>query len=145
MQQTLSHYTGDESRRRRTRIVASCSALFAGTAIFFLFDPTHWRFYPVCLFHQLTGWYCPGCGACRAIHYLLHGKIEQAFHCNPLFVSVAPFAAGWAIFSLFRARPAASGSAPTRTGRWLWLLLLVVLTFGLVRNLPFAGLNWMRP
>lgn len=41
---------------------------------------------PPCLFHQLTGCPCPGCGATRAMRQLAQGHIEAALHFNPLAV-----------------------------------------------------------
>lgn len=39
-----------------------------------------WIFPPDgCVLHNLTGYYCPGCGGTRAIHALLHGHIVRSF------------------------------------------------------------------
>ena len=40
--------------------------------------------YVPCLFHTLTGFYCPGCGGTRAAAALLHGKILTAVLLHPL-------------------------------------------------------------
>jgi hypothetical protein len=37
-----------------------------------------------CLFHQLTGWRCPGCGLTRSFVYLGHGHPIAAFWMHPL-------------------------------------------------------------
>lgn len=37
-----------------------------------------------CLFHLMTGLYCPGCGGTRAIKYLLHGNIGKSIQYHPL-------------------------------------------------------------
>ncbi len=39
-----------------------------------------------CLFHLLTGLYCPGCGGTRAVWYLLHGQILKSIQYHPLVV-----------------------------------------------------------
>ena len=49
------------------------------------------RFWPGCTFHSLTGLHCPGCGATRCCHALVHGDIEQALAWNPLFVLLLPY------------------------------------------------------
>ena len=56
-------------------IVLGATALGAGAVVFF-FNPSTHGFYPVCLFHALTGWNCPGCGGTRAAYALLHGNIR---------------------------------------------------------------------
>lgn len=44
--------------------------------------------YP-CLFHIITGAYCPGCGGTRAAVLLLHGKIIESICYNPLVLYMA--------------------------------------------------------
>lgn len=53
-----------------------------------------------CLFHLLTGLYCPGCGGTRAVWYLLHGQILKSLQYHPLvlygaLVVAAELAAYW--------------------------------------------------
>lgn len=67
------------------------AAVFIGILVFYyLFNPAEFRFVPKCLFHELTGWYCPGCGSQRMLHALLHGNIADAWHYNALFVALIP-------------------------------------------------------
>ena len=42
-----------------------------------------------CLFHELTGLYCPGCGGTRAVWALLHGKFWLSFCYHPLVLYAA--------------------------------------------------------
>lgn len=42
------------------------------------------RFTIPCVFHAFTGYYCPGCGGTRAVHYFLHGNIIKSFIYHPL-------------------------------------------------------------
>lgn len=37
-----------------------------------------------CLFHELTGLYCPGCGGTRAVKYLLQGQLGLSVQYHPL-------------------------------------------------------------
>lgn len=37
-----------------------------------------------CLFHLITGLYCPGCGGTRAVRSLLRGDVVQSFYYHPL-------------------------------------------------------------
>lgn len=39
---------------------------------------------PPCVFHSLTGLYCPGCGGTRAVRYLLHGQLGKSLFYNPV-------------------------------------------------------------
>lgn len=45
---------------------------------------------PPCVFHSLTGLYCPGCGGTRACRLLLSGHIFQSFLYHPgVFLAAA--------------------------------------------------------
>lgn len=37
-----------------------------------------------CMFHSLTGLYCPGCGGTRAVRSLLRGDLRMSFQYHPL-------------------------------------------------------------
>ncbi len=41
--------------------------------------------YP-CLFHYITGYYCPGCGGTRAVKELVHGNLPASIKYHPLVV-----------------------------------------------------------
>ena len=53
--------------------------------------------FPKCPLRELTGWNCPGCGATRAAHELVHGHIRAALHLNALFVLAIPGALDLAV------------------------------------------------
>lgn len=46
-----------------------------------------------CMFYRVTGLYCPGCGAGRALYALVHGEILRALGYNLMFCTVLPFIA----------------------------------------------------
>ena len=68
------------------------SAFTAALVPLYLFNPANGRF-PVCPFHALTGWLCPGCGSQRALHDLMHGNFGEAFRHNALLVVSIPLLA----------------------------------------------------
>ena len=115
-----------------------------GGLCLFCFDPRQYHFYPVCLFHQTTGLLCPGCGGLRALHQLLHGHLAVAFRFNPMLVVSLPLVLwvgvryGWQKASH---QPPSIGLRPS----WLWLALVVVLVVSVLRNLPGAPFDLLRP
>ena len=134
------------SRSKARFIFASSlvSAVIAGSAavVLFWFDPSRFPIYPVCLFHRSTGLLCPGCGSLRAFHQLLHGHLAAAFHFNPLLISSLPLVAWLTVrFTIRKARgqPAMLNVKPV----WLWSALLVLVAFGVLRNLPFPEFAWL--
>ncbi|MEO7478123.1 MAG: DUF2752 domain-containing protein [Lysobacteraceae bacterium] len=98
---------------------------------------------PPCPLHALTGIYCPGCGATRALYSLLQGDLPRAMTMNPLLLIALPFVAlmvlhiaGW--------RPRALDPVMrVLANPKLWLVVLVGFT--VLRNLPFAPFNALAP
>lgn len=109
-------------------------ALVVCLAILFWFDPAVYHFYPTCIFHQVTGLLCPGCGSLRAVHQLLHGHLGNAFRLNPLLVVALPVLGAfgaWFCFSDQRLR-----TVSWRLAYPLWIIGVLCLVFTVWRNLP---------
>jgi hypothetical protein len=112
--------------------------------VLFCFDPRQYHFYPVCFFHRTTGLLCPGCGALRALHQLLHGHLVAAFRLNPMLVVSVPFLIWLGARSALQKasnRPAFIRLRPL----WLWLILAAALVVSVLRNLPGAPFDVLRP
>jgi hypothetical protein len=107
----------------------------AVAAALFAFDPARASIYPVCMFHQMTGLWCPGCGTTRALHQLLHGNVAAAFRFNALSMALLPVA------GYLMVRGDASRLKPT----WIWLLLVVIVAFGVMRNIPVYPFTLLAP
>ncbi len=110
-----------------------------------VYDPATSGMFPPCPVFYLTGWYCPGCGSLRALHQLLHGHLATAFRCNALLITALPFF-GWFALRRYLLKPKQPPVlSAAHSPWWLWAALVVIVVFGIVRNLPFASLAWMRP
>ncbi len=136
------------SQRFSPRVIWSffLAAVLVALLLLWNFDPATAGFFPPCIFHKVTDLYCPGCGATRACDALVEGKINQAFGYNPLFIVCFPFAL------FFLARSVWLGvlkneqlEVPQRLSKYLLALAIVTIAFGVLRNLPFGELAWMRP
>ncbi len=123
------------------------AALLVVGFVFFAVDPVAApRLFWGCPFHKLTGLYCPGCGGQRALHALLHGRVLEALSLNAFAVLVvAPLGAyAYAAYAL-RAMSIAPGPRLDLGARWLTLLAVLMILFGILRNLPFGPLPWLAP
>ena len=60
-------------------------------SIYFFYHPAHYQMFPKCIFKNATGLSCPGCGAQRAMHELLHFNLKNAFAYNGLLVLSLPY------------------------------------------------------
>jgi uncharacterized membrane protein len=119
---------------RRSTIAIVALGLVAALVIVFTFDPAHAGFFPACPWRLLTGFLCPGCGVLRGTHALLHGDVAAAWALNPLWVIVAPLLAVSFAWSGLRAWgvPLPAVKVPAAA---MWGMLLVVVAFGVLRNL----------
>lgn len=74
---------------RSVIIIAAVVAAVGIGVLYFTLDPST-NYFPRCMFHELTGLQCPGCGSQRALHSLLTGDFAAAWHYNALFILEIP-------------------------------------------------------
>ena len=124
---------------------ASAFAVSAGGAIVWYFDPAKAGFFPICPLYTLTGFACPGCGLTRGFHALFHGDLVTALDYNaliPVFVLAVLFLAVSLISISVRGKGLVRLSA---SPAFLVGMLVVLLTFGVLRNLPVYPFTVLYP
>lgn len=121
-------------------------ALFCvGVVVIFFFDPSEASWFPPCLFHHVTGWYCPGCGTTRAVHQLVHGRLLAAFDYNPLMVLTLPFIF-YALLSEVRYQVKGRHLPQIfRAWWWSWMVVGIVLAYWVLRNIPVYPFSYLAP
>ncbi len=139
----------DTSLASRRWVACGCAGVGAvGAWWLYGHPPTTSGWYPICVFHALTGLHCPGCGATRAAYALLHGRFTEALHQNALVVTALPFLSVVVSRVLWRWT---NGLPPVYSdpNRWTallsWLVAPVVILFGVARNLPWWPFNCLAP
>jgi hypothetical protein len=76
---------------------AALAVAVAGIAYYYWVNPAEASIVPKCLFRQLTGWSCPGCGMQRFLHAFLHGRFVEAISYNYMLVFLLPYTLLFAI------------------------------------------------
>lgn len=90
-----------------------------------------------CLFHELTGLYCPGCGTTRAIRAALEGRLWPAFRFNPLLWLLGIPAAAVVVREYLRLVFPRLGLRPLILPRWLEsAIVILIFAFWILRNIP---------
>lgn len=124
---------------RKLALVAIALASCLGGYLVYVRSP----FLPPCYFREWTGLYCPGCGMTRASNALLHGNLPAAFGFNPLAIVMLPavlYGMGHEMVAWAWQRP----EWRLRLGSRLSITLaLIVIGYGVVRNLPWF--DFLRP
>jgi hypothetical protein len=91
---------------------------------------------PLCPLHAITGGYCPGCGATRAVHALLAGDPGLALRNNAVLVLALPvLCALW--LDWIRARVTGTDRRLVPPTRVLGVCAVLVLLYGVARNLSW--------
>jgi len=102
-------------------------------------DPARSHRYPGCIFLSITGLECPGCGSTRAAHQLLNGHVLHAFDLNPLALIALP----WLLWRLGNWLVGRTPSTRLADARWLYALAAVVITYGVLRNIPATPFTYL--
>lgn len=111
--------------------------IFAAVSLVLLLTGIHLTDYLLpCIFHAVTGLYCPGCGGTRSFLFLLHGHPLKSILYHP-FVLYAAVLGGW--FMITQSIDRASGHR-IRIGMkyrdiYLWVALIIVAANFIVKDL----------
>ena len=128
------------------QLIAVFIAVMILSLLYFFYPATSNHFYPRCIFHAITGLYCPGCGSQRAISSLLHGKILMAISFNLLsvlslpFIIYSAFVFTWNVFSIKKMEQKIFYSP-----FFIRMVLIIVITFWICRNIPVKPFTWLAP
>ena len=113
--------------------------------LFFVLDPEKNTLFPKCMFHSLTGVYCPGCGSQRALHSLLHLDFAGVINYNFLFLPAALVILYHYTHPLFNRIFKWNLPNVFYKKRTPWIILSVVILFWIARNLPWQPFCELAP
>ena len=108
-----------------------------GAGVLYAFLILHTPFRIPCLFREVTGLQCPGCGTSRMALALMRFDIPAAFAYNPVAFFSFP---AWFLISIcaFIGRPKALRNSKNLL-RILYINIVVYMIFAIFRNLPLYG------
>ena len=89
-----------------------------------------------CMFHALTGLNCPGCGVSRMIISIVHLDFESAFRYNAALFVLSPVFLGLAISIIVKYIKTGSQKLNKGQSAVVYALIVLLLLFGIIRNLP---------
>jgi len=130
---------------RRLIAVAICLLTAGGLFLLYVRNPAVPGFFPPCPFLLLTGFYCPGCGALRTLHELMHFHFAHALELN-ILVSIAALPLGSYLTRWLLSFSGLLHLPPRRLPKVAYYSVLVVLvTFWVLRNLPWYPFSLLAP
>ena len=101
---------------------------------------------PTCGLYLATGLHCPGCGATRATHELLNGRLLSALSYNAMWIVLLPAAlyAGLSEACRFVRGRSLPGN-PFGRPWFLAVVVAIAIVFGVLRNLPWEPFCSLAP
>lgn len=116
--------------------------------IFFIFGYLHlyneFHIGIPCLFHEITGLYCPGCGITRCIFFIIKGNIYEAFKCNQLIFFLLPFLLFYIFVKSYYYITNKENVLIKKIPNCIYIILLIItLLYGILRNLSLFP--FLRP
>ena len=86
-----------------------------------------------CVFYEITGLYCPGCGITRLCLSLFEGDVYQAFRYNPIIFIDLPILFILFVLNIFLKK---NKNIKKITDVIIIFLATITIIFGVIRNIP---------
>lgn len=130
-----------------TRLLAAGGAvgMLAGAGAVAYFDPTTAGFFPLCPLYSMTGFACPGCGLTRGFHALFHGDVLGALDYNALLPGFALLVIFFFVSLVLTAIRGRGLAIDLLKPKYLWVFLVLLGVFGVLRNVPAYPFNVLFP
>lgn len=87
-----------------------------------------------CIFYQLTGYQCPGCGMTRAMSEIWKGNLYRAWEYNALSITVFPIICIYFFYRSIKEKRESTKGFSAVEYIFLVVLLGIVLGYGYFRN-----------
>lgn len=111
---------------------------------FYIFFANQLKIVIPCIFHEITGFYCPGCGITRCFNALVHLDFYQAFRYNALVVILLPLFLFYVFLTIYERLNKSKSTILHKIPNYVWWgLVVIVIVFGILRNLP--DFEWLAP
>jgi hypothetical protein len=132
--------------KNKSHLLLIFTAVILLSLLYFYLDPSQPGLFPPCPFYSITGLYCPGCGSQRAFHALMHGDILRSAGYNILFVVFLPLIAISALITTANIFLKRNRRYPLfQSAVFSRAVLIVVLLFWVLRNLPYYPVSLLAP
>lgn len=125
-------------------IVGLCIPVVVAIAFYFYrcFSKILEHFYMPCIFHKMTGFYCPGCGGTRAVLSLLKGEVLLSFCYHPLVLYTVVIYL-WFMLShtIEKITHGACKVGLTYRNAYLWMALVILIINIAVKDIALTAFD----
>lgn len=129
--------------KRRLIHIVICMIVAIGCGIAYMFWCRMTTLRIPCFFHELTGLYCSGCGVTRMCLALASLDFKTAFYSNRVVFIFMPVGFVLGIRLLIQYVKTGNTKLSLRQIRLVWVILITLVVFGILRNIPLF--YFLRP
>lgn len=122
--------------KKRINNVLKANLILLLILVGYCFINKYTGFYIPCLFNEITGYKCPGCGITHLVFDLLNFKIVDAFYENPLVFIYLPFIIAYYIYMTYLYIHDKKDKVLVKIPNYAWgILIAITIAFGIIRNI----------
>lgn len=116
-------------------------------AIMLIFACLYFQKTPPCIFYEVTGLYCAGCGAGRSLLALLRGDFYASFRFQPLMFVLLPFVSYYCLkqYVAFVFQRDILPFPKIKSSYLGIIILIIIIAFWILRNIPIFPFNTLAP
>lgn len=93
-------------------------------------------FYIPCIFHEITGLDCPGCGITRCLFHLINLNFLDAFKVNPLVFIYLPFIIAYYLYQSYLYIYDKKDKILVKIPKYfMYIVLVITILYGVLRNI----------
>ncbi len=131
--ETDTAVSGHVIRKRRIYACIAIAVILLGVGVLHLINPVEHTIIP-CLFYELTGIPCFGCGTTRCLYFLSRFDFANAFRYNAYLTVLSPLLLYWSGAELLNAL-AGRTLLPVFRRKWSSVIVLLIglILFGILR------------
>ena len=130
---TAASASTSASRARAHRILRNLAILLAAGRLYSI--PASFGLGLPCVFHEMTGLKCPGCGATHMCLALMRLNFREAFAANQALFILSPFIFIYAVRRIIRYIQTGEDKTTRGENSFLIAVLVVLIAFGIFRNI----------
>ena len=122
-------------KKRKKRIIIRDIVIIVLLVGYYFFNKYTGIYIP-CIFYEITGYKCPGCGITHLVFALLKLNFKEAFTSNPLVSIYMPFIISYFVYYDYLYVYQKKDKIICKIPNWVWIILIIItLGYGVIRNM----------
>ena len=122
--------------RFRIRKVLEANVILLLILFTYYFINKHTGFFIPCIFREVTGYKCPGCGVTHLVFDLIQFKFVEAFYENPLIFILLPFIVIYYVYMTYLYIYNKKEKVISKVPNYVWgIMIVITILYGIIRNI----------